>query len=107
MTQPPLLAVMQGGDYHTRFQFLHTFYVATYVSVDLPRLRNHLGEKPASAFGVSVDLVHGRHQSHPPECAQQMIEATVENSCWAKALTAHRFCHGLLPLVVVWSFGGV
>jgi hypothetical protein len=25
MTQPPLLAVIQGGDYHARFQFLHTF----------------------------------------------------------------------------------
>src|SRR6266581_4596793 len=25
IAQPPLLAVMQGGDYATRFQFVHTF----------------------------------------------------------------------------------
>src|SRR5262245_21641980 len=31
-------------------------YVATCVSVELPRLRIQLGEKPASAFSVSVDL---------------------------------------------------
>jgi len=26
MTQPPLLAVMQGGDYSLHFQFVHGFY---------------------------------------------------------------------------------
>jgi hypothetical protein len=35
-------------------------YVATFVSVELPRLRIQLGEKPASVFIVSVDL--GRFQ---------------------------------------------
>jgi hypothetical protein len=31
-------------------------FVATCVSVDLPRFRIHVGEKPASVFSVSVDL---------------------------------------------------
>src|SRR5262245_1388923 len=36
--------------------FARRHYVATCVSVELPRLRIQLGEKPASVFSVSVDL---------------------------------------------------
>jgi hypothetical protein len=40
-----------NGDLSIRIPF-----VATYASVELPRLRIQLGEKPASVFSVSVDL---------------------------------------------------
>src|SRR4029450_3021774 len=36
MTQPPLLAVMQGGDYRARFQFIHIFYDHRYSKTLVP-----------------------------------------------------------------------
>ena len=50
-------AMSRSGSLNSRIrQIRRRHYVATCVSVDLPRFRVQLGEKPASVFSVSVDL---------------------------------------------------
>ena len=39
IARPPLLAVMQGGDYRARFQIIHTFYDRRLFQLRLHRIR--------------------------------------------------------------------
>src|SRR5438105_2609593 len=49
MTQPPLLAVMQGGEY-ARFQFIHTFYHRRYRALLCHQVRQILFALDADEF---------------------------------------------------------
>src|SRR4029453_1029303 len=60
IAEPPLLAVMQGGDYRARFQFIHIFYDRRYSKTLVPiHLLQATSERPICEFAATIPKIRG------------------------------------------------